>query len=64
MLSSDYSKRLFGRTRGRSKKKFDLKKYYQTVNKYKFQKFDNQNYITSIWFVSLFVKPPTEPSGR
>ncbi len=49
MLSSDYSKRLFGRTRGRSKKKFDLKKYHQTVNKYKFQKFDKKlDYILDI----------------
>ena len=32
MLSSNYSNRLFGRTRGRSKKKFDLKKYHQSVS--------------------------------
>ena len=42
MLSSNYSKRLFGRTRGRSKKKIDLKKYHQTVAKYKFQNFDKK----------------------
>ena len=30
----------------------------------KFQKFDNQYYITAIWFLSSFVKPLTEPSGR
>ena len=49
MLSSDYSKRLFGRTRGRSKKKIDLKKYNQTVANYKFQNFDkNLEYILDI----------------
>ena len=49
MLSSDYSKRLFGRTRGRSKKKIDLKKYHQTVANYKFQNFDkNLEYILDI----------------
>tara|TARA_B100000989_G_scaffold239609_1_gene186454 strand:- start:513 stop:1169 length:657 start_codon:yes stop_codon:yes gene_type:complete len=49
MLSSNYSKRLYGRTRGRSKKKIDLKKYYQTVAKYKFQNFDKKlDYILDI----------------
>ena len=49
MLSIDYSKRLFGRTRGRSKKKIDLKKYNQTVANYKFQNFDkNLEYILDI----------------
>jgi len=49
MLSSNYSKRLFGRTRGRSKKKIDLNKYHQTVAKYKFQNFDkNLDYILDI----------------
>ena len=49
MLSSNYSKRLFGRTRGRSKKKIDLKKYHQTVTKYKFQNFDKKlDYILDI----------------
>ena len=37
MLSHKYKKRLFGRTRGRSKKKINLKTYYEIVNKYKFQ---------------------------
>jgi len=37
MLSHNYTNRLFGRTRGRSKKKINLKKYYETINKYKFQ---------------------------
>ena len=49
MLSSNYSKRLFGRTRGRSKKKIDLKKYNQTVAKYKFKNFDKKlDYILDI----------------
>ena len=49
MLSSNYSKRLFGRTRGRSKKKIDIKKYHQTVAKYQFQNFDKKiNYILDI----------------
>ena len=49
MISNNYSKRLFGRTRGRSKKKIDLKKYHQTVNKYKFQNCDKKiNYILDI----------------
>ena len=49
MLSSNYSKRLFGRTKGRSKKKIDLKKYYESVSKYKFQNFDNKlDYVLDI----------------
>ena len=49
MLSGNYSKRLFGRTRGRSKKKIDLKKYYQTVTKYEFQNFHkNFDYVLDI----------------
>ncbi len=49
MLSNNYTNRLFGRTRGRSKKKIDLKKYYQTVAKYKFQNCDEKiNYILDI----------------
>ena len=49
MISNNYSNRLFGRTRGRSKKKIDLKKYYQTVDKYKFQNCDKKiNYILDI----------------
>ncbi len=49
MLSNNYSNRLFGRTRGRSKKKIDLKKYHQTVAKYKFQNSDKKiNYILDI----------------
>ena len=46
MIINNYSNRLFGRTRGRSKKKIDLKKYHQTVDKYKFQNCDKKiNYI-------------------
>ena len=49
MLNNNYINRLFGRTRGRSKKKIDLKKYHQTVAKYKFQNCDEKiNYILDI----------------
>ena len=49
MLSKNYGNRLFGRTRGRSKKKFDLKKYHQSVAKYQFQNCDEKiNYILDI----------------
>ena len=49
MLSSNYSNQLFGRTRGRSKKKINLKKYYETVDKYKFQNFNEEaEYILDI----------------
>ncbi len=49
MISNNYSNRLFGRTRGRSKKKIDLKKYHQILNKYKFQHCDKKiNYILDI----------------
>ena len=49
MISDNYSKRLFGRTRGRSKKKIDIKKYYAKVDKYKFQNFDQKlDYILDV----------------
>ena len=49
MLSSNYSNRLFGRTRGRSKKKTNLKNYYETVNKYKFHNYNKKlDYILDI----------------
>ena len=49
MFNSNNSNRLFGRTRGRSKKKIDLTKYYQTVAKYKFQNFNKKvDYILDI----------------
>ena len=43
MCSSNYSNRLFGRTRGRSKKKINLKNYYETLDKYKFKNFKEQS---------------------
>ena len=49
MLSNNYKNRLFGRTRGRSKKKTNLINYYQTVDKYKFLKFNEKlDYILDI----------------
>ena len=49
MLSSNYTNRLFGRTKGRSKKKINLKNYYETVEKFKFQNFDEKfDYILDI----------------
>ena len=49
MLSKNYSNRLFGRTRGRSKKKIDLKKYHQMVTKYQFDNCNDKiNYILDI----------------
>ncbi len=49
MFSSNYTNRLFGRTRGRSKKKINLKNYYEKVDKYKFQNFNkNSEYILDV----------------
>ena len=49
MFSSKYTNRLFGRTRGRSKKKINLKNYYEAVDKYKFQNFNEKSeYILDI----------------
>ena len=49
MFSSNYRNRLFGRTRGRSKKKINLNNYYETVDKYKFQNFhDKSEYILDV----------------
>jgi len=49
MIINSYNNRLFGRTRGRSKKKIDLKKYSQLVTKYQFQNCDEKiNYILDI----------------
>ena len=49
MFSSNYTHRLFGRTRGRSKKKINLKNYYEQVDKYKFQNFnENSEYILDV----------------
>ena len=49
MQSNNFGNRLFGRARGRSKKKINLKKYHQTVAKYQFQNCDEKiNYILDI----------------
>ena len=49
MFSSSYTNRLFGRTRGRSKKKINLKTYYEIVDKYKFQNFNEETeYILDV----------------
>ena len=49
MLKSNYPNRLYGRTRGRSKKKINLKKYYETLDKYKIQNFDKKlDYILDV----------------
>ncbi len=49
MLSSNYTNRLFGRTRGRSKKKINLKNYYKKVEKFKLQNFNEKfDYILDI----------------
>ena len=49
MLNNNYKNRLFGRTRGRSKKKINLKNYYETVEKLKLQNFNEKfDYILDI----------------
>ena len=49
MFNRNYTNRLFGRTRGRSKKKINLENYYKKVNKFKFQNFNEQlEYILDI----------------
>ncbi len=49
MFRRNYTNRLFGRTRGRSKKKINLKNYHEIVNRYKFQNFNkNSEYILDI----------------
>ena len=49
MLKNNYTKRLFGRTRGRSKKKINLKKYYEAIDKYQFIGCDKKlDYILDI----------------
>ena len=49
MLGSNYSNRLFGRIRGRSKKKIYLKNYYEILDKYKFQNFNEETeYILDV----------------
>ena len=49
MFRDLYTNRLFGRTRGRSKKKINLKNYYEIVDKYKFQNFNEETeYILDV----------------
>tara|TARA_Y200000002_G_C22577409_1_gene619313 strand:- start:62 stop:718 length:657 start_codon:yes stop_codon:yes gene_type:complete len=49
MQNNNYHNRLFGRTRGRSKKKIDLKKYYEKLDKYKFENCNEKfDYILDI----------------
>ncbi len=49
MFSRNYTNRLFGRTKGRSKKKINLKNYYEIADKYKFQNFnENTEYILDV----------------
>ncbi len=49
MTNNKFKNRLFGRTRGRSKKKIDIKNYRSKLEKYKIPKFDkNINYILDI----------------
>ena len=48
-MSTNFKNRIFGRTIGRSKKKINLKNYFQLINKYKFEKLDiKKNYILDI----------------
>jgi len=49
MFNKNYTNRLFGRTRGRSKKKINLENYHKKVDKFKFQNFnENSEYILDI----------------
>ena len=49
MFSNNYTNRLFGRTRGRSKKKINLKNYHDALDKYKFKNFnENSEYILDV----------------
>ena len=49
MFSRNYKNRLFGRTRGRSKKKINLNNYHYTLDKYKFKNFNEKSeYILDI----------------
>ncbi len=48
-MLNNYSNRLFGRTRGRSKKNTDLKEYYENVNKFKVRNFNKDfDYVLDI----------------
>ena len=49
MFSRNYTNRLFGRTRGRSKKKINLKNYHEKIDKYMFHNFNEKSeYILDI----------------
>ena len=49
MEKKEYRNRLFGRTRGRSKKKINIKNYLKDLNKYKIKEFElSKNYILDI----------------
>ena len=49
MFSRNYTNRLFGRTRGRSKKKINLKNYHEKIDKYKFHNFNEKSeYILDV----------------
>jgi len=49
MFNRNYTNRLFGRTRGRSKKKINLENYQKKVDKFKFQNFNEKSeYILDI----------------
>ena len=49
MFNRNYTNRLFGRTRGRGKKKIYLKNYYEKLDKYKFQNFNEEKeYILDV----------------
>ena len=49
MKIENLNNRLFGRTRGRSKKKIDIQKYIRLVSKYKITKLDqNKSYLLDI----------------
>ena len=49
MFNRNYTNRLFGRTRGRSKKKINLESYHKKVDKFKFQNFNEKSeYILDV----------------
>jgi len=49
MFSSNYTNRLYGRTRGRSKKNINLNNYHEAVDRYKFQNFNEKSeYILDV----------------
>ncbi len=49
MNTGNFKNRLFGRTRGRSKKKIDIQDYYKNINKFKITKLDTKKkYILDI----------------